>query len=153
MCGDGALPRAVRSSSRWWTKSNWISNMPPRYGIGEVVKPRVFTYSAVFHQWFSSGVRASRILPTICVHICSVRYVASHCSRGKAGQSCSTIFIEKGSLRTVLCFSDPILPSDYAPAQFYCPPRCLPRLRTLHTTFRQLRGSIVCRSHLSLEEI
>src|ERR1035438_7082804 len=99
--------------------------------MGEVVSPRVFTYRAVFHQWFSSGVRARRIFPTIWVHMCSVRYVASHCSSGKAGQSCSImfikeIFIEESSLGTVAYLSASTLTSDYAPGQFYCLPQRLP---------------------------
>jgi hypothetical protein len=38
------------------------------------------------HQWFSRGVRASRVLPTIWVHRWTVSRVACHCSRGRLGQ-------------------------------------------------------------------
>jgi hypothetical protein len=42
------------------------------YGIGDVVRPREVTESVTCHQWFTGGLKASRILPTICVHICRV---------------------------------------------------------------------------------
>src|ERR1019366_1739079 len=42
----------------------------------EVVRPRTLTYSGTFHQWFTSGVRRSRTLPTIWVHIWSVAQVS-----------------------------------------------------------------------------
>src|SRR5579864_6206771 len=67
-------------------KSNSISNTRSPYGMAEVVKPRALTYSATFHQWLILGLSASRTLPTICVHMCSVSRVSCHAERGKAGQ-------------------------------------------------------------------
>ncbi len=53
-------------------KSKSIWNVLILSGIGEVVRPRAVTYSATCQEWFSQGVRTSRILPTIWVHSCSV---------------------------------------------------------------------------------
>src|SRR5438477_9674797 len=54
--------------------------------MGEVVNPRAETYSVTFHQWFTSGVCFMRILPTICVHMCTVASVSCHSSRMSSGQ-------------------------------------------------------------------
>src|SRR5438309_6780139 len=56
-------------------------------GMIEVVRPRGVTYSVTFHQWFTSGVSAARVFPTICVHMCSVSQVLSHSENGSGGQS------------------------------------------------------------------
>ena len=48
-------------------KSKSIENPLSAYGISPVVRPRADTYSTTFHQWFISGVFASRTLPTTCV--------------------------------------------------------------------------------------
>src|ERR1039458_132197 len=55
--------------------------------MAEVVSPRALTYSGTFHQWFCSGVSASRVLPTICVHICSVSQVSFHASHSSSGHA------------------------------------------------------------------
>src|SRR5260370_36325051 len=69
-------------------KSNSISSTSPvAQGIGDVPRPRAVTYSGTFHQWFCRGVRASRVLPTICVHICRVDAVASHSCHGSGGHA------------------------------------------------------------------
>src|ERR1035438_6255730 len=52
----------------------------------DVVKPLAVTYKGTFHQWFTIGVRARRILPTIWVHMCRVAQVSFHESGGNAGQ-------------------------------------------------------------------
>src|SRR5713226_2619330 len=67
-------------------KSNSTSKRRGPYGMGDVVKPHVLTYSGTFHQWLLRGVSASRTLPTICVHICNVAQVSFHTTHGKAGQ-------------------------------------------------------------------
>src|SRR6266550_9081460 len=54
--------------------------------MGEVVRPRAETYSVTFHQWLTSGVCFMRILPTICVHMCTVASVSCHSSRMSSGQ-------------------------------------------------------------------
>src|SRR5258706_14787472 len=54
--------------------------------MGEVVSPRAETYSVTFHQWLTSGVVFMRILPTICVHMCSVASVSCQSSRMSSGQ-------------------------------------------------------------------
>ncbi len=50
-------------------RSNSTSKPPEPYGIGVVVKPRMVTYSGTCHQWFRLGARASRVFPTICIHM------------------------------------------------------------------------------------
>src|SRR2546425_3800711 len=67
-------------------KSNQSSNALSPYAIRDVVSPRAVTYNGTFHQWFTTGVRRSRTLPTICVHMWSVAYVSFHELRGRAGQ-------------------------------------------------------------------
>src|SRR5258707_10542717 len=67
-------------------KSNWTSKIRGPYGIGEVVRPREFTYRGTFHQWLSKGVSASLTLPTICIHMCRVALVSSQLASGRAGQ-------------------------------------------------------------------
>src|SRR2546425_154274 len=67
-------------------KSNSISKSRGPYGMGDVVKPHVLTYSATFHQWLLRGVSASRTLPTICAHLFSVVHVSFQDASGKAGQ-------------------------------------------------------------------
>src|SRR5437667_5034247 len=67
-------------------KSNSISKSRGPYGMGDVVKPHVLTYSGTFHQWLLRGVSASRTLPTICVHLCNVAQVSFQEASGKAGQ-------------------------------------------------------------------
>src|ERR1700730_12148438 len=54
--------------------------------MAEVVRPRAEMYSVEFHQWLTRGVCASRILPTICVHMCSVARVSCQSCRTRAGQ-------------------------------------------------------------------
>ena len=61
-------------------KSKSIWNARPPYGIGEVVSPRAVTYSVTCQEWLIQGVWASRILPTICVHRCSVVQVSFQAS-------------------------------------------------------------------------
>src|SRR5689334_14215543 len=68
-------------------KSNTTSKASRSKGIVEVVNPRGVTYSVTFHQWFTSGVRPARVLPTICVHMCSVSQVLSHSANGSGGHS------------------------------------------------------------------
>ena len=63
-----------------------MENEPFFQGIADVLSPRGVTYRGTFHQWFSSGVSAIRVLPTICVHMCSVSQVCSHSANGRAGQ-------------------------------------------------------------------
>ncbi len=46
--------------------------------MSEVVRPRDDGYRVTFHQWLSGGSNASRILPTICVHMCTVACVSAH---------------------------------------------------------------------------
>ena len=67
-------------------KSNSNSKSRGPYGMGDVVKPHVLTYSATFHQWLLRGVSASRTLPTICAHLFSVVHVSFQDASGKAGQ-------------------------------------------------------------------
>jgi hypothetical protein len=38
-----------------------------------------------FHQWFTRGVVARRILPTICVHMWIAWRVSFHASNGSGG--------------------------------------------------------------------
>ena len=54
--------------------------------MGDVVSPRAVTYSGTFHQWLTSGARLRRILPTICVHMCSVNSVSFHEAYGSSGR-------------------------------------------------------------------
>src|SRR5437773_1527735 len=53
--------------------------------MGVVVSPRAVTYSATCHQWFCLGASASRVLPTICIHMCSVSRVSRHSESGRLG--------------------------------------------------------------------
>ena len=39
------------------------------------------------HQWFTGGLKASRIFPTICVHICRVVYVSCQAAKGRLGHT------------------------------------------------------------------
>ena len=61
-------------------KSKSIWNARPSYGIGDVVRPRGVTYRVTCHEWLVHGVFARRILPTICVHSCSVVQVSFQAS-------------------------------------------------------------------------
>src|SRR5215813_11098533 len=72
-------------------KSNSASKAPAPYGIDDVVRPRGLTYNVTCHQWFSSGASASRVLPTICIHMCSVSCVSRHsASASPRGQASGT---------------------------------------------------------------
>ena len=51
------------------------------------MRPRAVTYNATCHEWFSQGICTSRILPTICVHKCSVSHVSFHAANGNSGHS------------------------------------------------------------------
>src|SRR5947208_7268200 len=86
-------------------KSNWISNVQTPCGIGEVVSPREVTYSVTCQEWFVHGVRVRRILPTICVHMCSVAAVSIHSAKGKDGQnfSRSSLVIFIGNVAKCTC--------------------------------------------------
>src|SRR5512142_2993953 len=64
-----------------------MAKEPFFHGMADVPRPRGVTYRGTFHQWFSSGASAMRVLPTICVHICRVSQVFSHSANGSAGQS------------------------------------------------------------------
>src|SRR5260370_30833698 len=55
--------------------------------MADVLSPRGVTERGTFHQWFSSGARAIRVLPTICVHMWSVSQVFSHSANGSGGHS------------------------------------------------------------------
>jgi hypothetical protein len=68
-------------------KSKSIWNTRPSYGMPDVVRPRGVTYKVTCHEWLAQGVLASRTLPTICVHRCSVVQVSFHSPYGKAGHS------------------------------------------------------------------
>src|SRR5689334_21874643 len=74
--------------------------MPRGSGIGPVVRPRELTYNVTCHQWFNGGQSAIRILPTICVHMCKVRYVSCHSCKGNGGHR-----------------SDPLIPFSLAKTQ------------------------------------
>ena len=37
-----------------------------------VVNPRAHTWKAIFQKWFTHGVSARQIFPTIWVHMCRV---------------------------------------------------------------------------------
>src|ERR1039457_6887537 len=71
----------------WRKKSNSTSKIPRPYGMDEVVNPRTLTYSGTSHQWFAYAERASRTLPTIWVHMCSVAQVSFQSSRCSSGQN------------------------------------------------------------------
>src|ERR1700747_1881880 len=73
-------------------KSNRISNVATPYGIGEVVSPREVTYSVTCQEWLIHGLSVSRILPTICVHMCRVTAVSFHSAKGRDGQGLETLF-------------------------------------------------------------
>ena len=53
--------------------------------MSDVVSPRAVTYSGTFHQWFMTGVRSMRTLPTTWVHSCSVSRVGAHSATGSDG--------------------------------------------------------------------
>src|SRR5690242_19915377 len=84
-------PSLVWSRSWCAIRSNSASKVRAPYGTGEVASPHGVTYNATFHQWFSSGASFSRVLPTICVHMCSVSRVLSHSEYGSGGQSKSVM--------------------------------------------------------------
>src|SRR5215510_11576893 len=71
-------------------RSNSTSNVRVPYGMVVVVSPRELTYSGTCHQWFCFGERASLVLPTTCIHMCSVSCVACHSARGRRGQVSSS---------------------------------------------------------------
>ena len=58
----------------------------PVAAIGGVPSPRAVTYRVTCQEWLSHGVSASRTLPTICVHSCSVSQVSFHAANGSSGQ-------------------------------------------------------------------
>ena len=90
VCGSSATLRfsssQVRIASVCSWKSNSIENVRAPCGIGPVVSPRGLTYSVTCQEWLIHGVWAMRILPTICVHMCSVASVSFHGSYGRSGQ-------------------------------------------------------------------
>ncbi len=45
---------------------------PAPYGMAGVATPRDVTTKAMFQKWFTRGVSARVIFPTICVHMCKV---------------------------------------------------------------------------------
>src|SRR3546814_8268364 len=51
-------------------------------GIGDVVSPFAVTWSVELQEWFSQGDSASRILPTIWTHMCTVANVSAQASGG-----------------------------------------------------------------------
>jgi hypothetical protein len=48
-------------------KSKSIWNVRSPQGMGEVVRPLAVTYSVQLQQWFTLGLAAQRIFPTIWV--------------------------------------------------------------------------------------
>src|SRR5258705_177369 len=66
------VPSSTAMISRCARKSKSIWNVRSRSGIGDVVSPRGVTYRVTCQEWFTQGLFASRTLPTICVHRCSV---------------------------------------------------------------------------------
>jgi hypothetical protein len=42
------------------------------HGMAGVTSPREDTWKAMFQKWFTGGVSARQIFPTICVHMCKV---------------------------------------------------------------------------------
>src|SRR6201996_7775778 len=68
-------------------KSKSICSVFVPHPIGIVVSPRAVGYSVTFQHWFSAGVSAMRILPTICNHICSVAQLSAHALYGSSGQT------------------------------------------------------------------
>src|SRR6266481_9705185 len=65
------------------SKSIWNVLLP--YGMGLVVRPLAVTYSVTCQEWLIQGLCVSRILPTICVHMCRVAQVSLHASRARLG--------------------------------------------------------------------
>src|SRR5437870_1266556 len=79
-------PSLASITRRWSTKSKSIWNRRSPWGMGLVVRPCAVTYSGTCHQWFSGGVAAIRILPTICVHMCTVVRVSAQPCSGPVGR-------------------------------------------------------------------
>ena len=76
-------------TSSWEQKSKTISTPAAPYGISDVVRPTEFTYRGTCHQWFVHGARASRTLPTICVHRCNVSRVSCQSVSTSSGHPAS----------------------------------------------------------------
>src|SRR5262245_16342583 len=66
-------------------RSNSISTPRPCECINDVVRPRAETESGTCHQWLVIGSKASRTLPTTCVHMWKVSRVSSHDERVRSG--------------------------------------------------------------------
>ncbi len=73
----------------WATKSKSIWKKRAACGREPVVKPRAVTGSVTCQPWLTGGASASRILPTICDHICIVARVSRHSAYGSAGHALS----------------------------------------------------------------
>src|SRR4051794_22853337 len=119
-------------------KSNSISTPPSRYGMSEVVSPTEFTYSVVCHQWFIGGASARRVLPTICVHMCSVSRVACQAATGSSGQSVLGPVSSTGAVGAVGTGIGPASHRDRVTVPFHnLPPgddARVPRLLVVHHT-------------------
>src|SRR4051795_13712490 len=119
-------------------KSNSISTPPSRYGMSEVVSPTEFTYSVVCHQWFIGGASARRVLPTICVHMCSVSRVACQAATGSSGQSVLGPASSTGAVGAVGTGIGPASHRDRVTVPFHnLPPEDdarVPRLLVVHHT-------------------
>src|SRR3954462_6351393 len=58
-----------------------------------VVSPRALKCSAVSQKWFTFGFSFRLILPTICIHMCSVARVGSHSDRCNSGHFSDVLVI------------------------------------------------------------
>src|SRR5580698_900261 len=78
---------SIKSNSM--SRASWPASLPQ--AMADVLNPRAVTYSGTFHQWFCSGVSASRVLPTICVHMCRVSAVSDQWLHSSSGHAASLI--------------------------------------------------------------
>src|SRR5204862_7812303 len=80
--------------------------------MGLVVSPRDVTYSGTCHQWFCLGARASRVFPTICIHMWSVSRVSRHSASGRLGHVMARGYLDR--LRSRISFArrrgGPVMP-------------------------------------------
>src|SRR5258708_7110316 len=134
---DNAAPVLSRKWSSWLTKSNSISSISPAVCMAEVLNPRALTYSATFHQCACIGLRASRTLPTIWVHMCRVEAVGCHADQSSSGQGFdSADMLYLGG--TSLCSLKRSLTASRRVQHFHC--RCTPK-------HHRSRGFSVKKSH------
>src|SRR5262247_4454843 len=74
---------------RWSMKSKSIERERVPCGIGDVVRPRVVTYSVTCQEWLIHGDWTRRTFPTAWAHRWRVAQVSRQSAKGSDGQALS----------------------------------------------------------------